>query len=464
MVLAAEVLKVFQSIFTDLNQHGLKFNSSIRRQDANGGHTVIQFVMSQLKDNNLSPAANHVVDPFLAKALLLKSKSNFHDFTKTFKNALISEVTEAILINILSNGQYTIQDILVEKSQQISNWLNQTDEHYKVVLRIFTALAKTGINEWDYKELNIFERSLMAHRSGVSAEEFLSRLFHCSTYTADFNKNLSKPELIQLAESFSLSLSFSIWRPIHIDDLALQDATWLNSPFLPINFMKMWGAYKYTTRDASSVDFFSRSANFPNPTQVDPTIVKKYQDLFIEVPELFFPMRKIMKGLWEVYSSSNEPDFVGISQSLDGLHDIFIGMDGIIGEAPSGVGHRKYFIKMWIGILNSLNYTKHPNANSNKKIINGMYDLRCELAHGTNRTIEELVKKLKISLGDSFNPGSYDYKSLGYVLSEFLKNIFSEIINLNNFPQLISNQSKTLENGKRIDRIITWLKKLKSKS
>jgi hypothetical protein len=103
-------------------------------------------------------------------------------------------------------------------------------------------------------------------------------------------------------------------------------------------------------------------------------------------------------------------------------------MDGFVGETPEGIGHRKYFCKMWRGLLDSLVFEKRPKANSNKKIIEAMYDLRCALAHGDFTQIENLSSRLKSVLGDFINPGRFDPTNVGMELGDFLKLAFDAII------------------------------------
>ena len=163
-------------------------------------------------------------------------------------------------------------------------------------------------------------------------------------------------------------------------------------------------------------------------------------------------MKRIFKGLYEILSSNNEAEFVQESQAFDCLHDIFIGMDGFIGEAPRGVGHRKFFVQIWRKILDNSNLNKHPAANSNKKIVDAIYDLRCELAHGTNSSVNQRVEKLKKMLGDNYNKGSYDAKSLGFSLNLFLKYVFNSIIDNSSFYDNLVEYKMSLLKPRMIDK------------
>lgn len=461
--LNSHVLAIFNSIHTDLQINGKWHETKVVRQNPDGGYADCRFPLYSFQFEDLSEHTKDLMKLLLGMQVCISKRLRYVDFDNMIKAAFCREFTESLMISyVWDAGLHNFQSILKEKASEIENWFKNEDLYIRVRMRIFTELPKKNIPEWEYDNLTIGEKTLLAHRSGISSDEFLSRLFHSSSFFRELRANETKNQLMLEVDKYIATLSLALWRPIHLDDLYLEDKVWKNSPFIPFTYMRMHGAYKYSGRDASSVDFHSSilSKDFAHQVEVDWEKFYKVKNLINAKPELLYPVKKIFKGLYLVLSSTNEPEFVSESQAFDGLHDIFIGLDGMIGEPPKGVGHRKFFEQMWRKILNDLNIEKSPRANSNNKIVAAIYDLRCELAHGTNHTVHIKVRRLKTVLGDNFNPGLFDSKSLGFSLNIFLNKVFTGIILDTNFSHKLDLHKNRLNRTIFIIRLMQNFKKL----
>lgn len=425
-----DVRKILNSFYSDLQNQQVWYNSRIVRQEPHGGFTTIDFKSPPFGIDSLSEASKQMYLEFMKTDIAKKVSHVFNNLHNDLLPALIQECLDVFLNVVLTMNHQLTASFLDDSAKRISNWLEIEPKKSECIIRLLTELPKKDILHWKYYEILTHERSLMAHRSGITADEFLHRLFHTTTFKFELESNENYSQLMGKIEKFVTSLSYAMWRPIQIDEIQVKNVEWSNCPFLPMFFVRRHGSYKSHTVEAGTVDFFSRSHdnNFVGFGQaINTEKFEKYHKLIEARPELMFPMKKLMRGLFEILSSISHAEHIKFSQSLDGIHDVLIGMDGFIGETPEGIGHRTYFSKMWRGILDSLDFEKRPKANSNKKIVEAMYDLRCALAHGDFTQVENLSSRLKSVLGDFINPGKTDPTSVGIEIADFLKLAFDAI-------------------------------------
>lgn len=414
-VLQQRVLALLEQLTTFM--HGSPSNPfRVTRQMENGGYSDIRINMPELRKEEL-PLEIVEALKLLHEEIAGKKNIPFDDFQASILNELRDNFIKSAVFGVDSRF------LITAAADAISSWATLEDSYY-VDVRFLTQLPPQYIGNWQVRELDVVERTLIALRSGLDPSSYLDRLSASTTVRSILPPNQSKMDLIKEVDYFLLALSYALWRPLHLEDITLRNRVWQNCLAVPFRLARMWGAYDYSTRDVSAVSFLSNGDPFFQQQIVDRNVYDHYYSFFRDYPEVYSPCRKIMKGLWKVLSAVNKIDYGLSPQDLDSILDILIGMDGLIGKTPERYGNRRYFRDMWTLLLSDWPKAFNPKAKKASTVLDRLYDLRCELAHGSYLSVGKSAWKAISALGFSIDEGMITESVVGRILNELLKSTF----------------------------------------
>jgi len=396
-----------------------KHIGNIVRQEASGAHTNIQYESFNFEEANLSDD--------------LKKKLN-EDYSEV-KLAIIRSAQmiylNSVIINAPQNPMQSpnLKALIQREASNIQKYLKGYEEYY-VEVTIFTELDRGfSVPPWSRVIHNIYEMTVKAHQSGIAPSEYLSRMFHSSTFSkplSDF-ANPTPEGVIDEVELFVLSLSLGLVRPITLDDVSITAKYWKYNPSRPFHFPKMWGQWNGSTRDASSNKFWAQnlSNSFMQPEgPEEATKCQEWNALLQISPGARHPLGMILRGVWNIFSSSNNPIYISKNQCLSGITDILHGMEGLTRKSNMSEDnqYRLKFQNSWKKIIETI-APYHKDTRSSRKVTERLYSLRNTVAHGGVDTLSSQLKNLKLALGDSWNRTHYDIQSTSFELARWVLHV-----------------------------------------
>lgn len=391
------------------------FSGEIVRIEPSGAHTRIAF-----NHPNVSAADVPNITPLQISGCDQDS----------FKAAVASSAVNALLAGALQQIDFRsdkFYPLLLKKGNEIALWYHG-QRACNVKLRILGNLPElTKVGIWDEYKIDCLEGSIKAYQSGVGTQAFHTRLVTSRTFStaiSNLGPDITKSKIINAAFTLVAALSLSLNIPLMLDDVSVGNPVWEQAPDRPFSFFRRWGAFSQNPMDASTATFSA------NPSlSFDPLDIKTFEmrintwfSIFAEKPALLPAFQKILKGLWEILSSSNEPEFAADQRAADGLLDCLVGMEGIlipIKDAPPTTR----FIRLWKKLLTGLN----APLRSPRRSAEELYNLRSVLAHGNSVDLAQQLSATKKILGDSVNPSSYRPYDVGWQLQRTLGEAFERI-------------------------------------
>jgi len=421
----------------------IKYPSLITAQGVDGSHNIIQFETMNFSKEIIHDSID-IINFF---------ENLFVNDKEMFFNAIIN-TCQIIYLTHSINRQLNIDDICTEYATIIENFL-LNKEQYFVEIRVFPEITHIkNPSGWHQHHYNNIEKSIFAHKSGISSSDFLKRLANSVVFRKNLNKfiNKSYDGVVEEVERDLVAFGLGLKYPVVLDEIKIISEPWFAYPSSPFQFQKMWGYWENNTYDANTAQFFSRQRCPPFDYTDHSEDITKWSNLLSEkdMKGAIFPFTLILRGLLNMLSSVNGISFGNRNKALIGIHDALVGMDGLIRYLrEEKYGHQKVFIKTWKDIVKKLGYCSH------KSIIKNLYFLRCSLAHGDPDDVKSQLKNAKLILGDKYNKNNYDAPSFGWEFGHFLIKVIELF---SNEPELLRNLYQIKNNNSFFTKILQFLK------
>ncbi len=389
----------------------------ITKQEISGAHTNIYFEGFNFTEEYLDT----------------ETINELNSVYKEYKQNILNTCQMIYLNAILNAGQnhpmhpHILTPLVLKEARNIELSLTGSEE-FLVSVTVLTEIDRSfTFKDWKRVHYDIYQKSIKAHQSGITASEYLSRMFHSTTFEKPLKlfKNQNPQAVVDEVEIFVLSLSLGLRRPIALDDISIRPRYWIQTPSYPFVFPRMWGHYQGTTREASSTKFWAQtriSNSFMKPENVqDMRSCEDWKNILSSSPGAKYPLNTILRGVWQIFASSNSPFYLSKSQCISGITDILHGMEGLTRRSSLSEDnqYRIKFQKSWKKIIEG-HSPYRPKTLSANNLCGKLYSLRNVIAHGGIESLDENLKKVKIALGDSWNPNDFSSQSTAFELATWV--------------------------------------------
>lgn len=377
----------------------IKYLSLITAQGADGSHNIIQFETMNFSKEIIHDSID-IINFF---------ENLFANDKEIFFNAVIN-TCQIIYLTHSINRQLNIDDICGEHATKIGKFL-QNKEQYFVEIRVFPEITHIkNPSGWLQHHYSNIEKSIFAHKSGISSSDFLKLLANSVVFRKNLNNfNIKTYDgIVEAVERDLVAFGLGLKYPVVLDEIKIISEPWFDYPPPPFQFQKRWGYWDNNTYDANTAQFFS-GQKYPLFDYTDHSNeITKWTNLLSEkdMKGAVFPFTLILRGLLNMLSSVNGTSLGNRSKALIGIHDALVGMDGLVRYLRKGskkiyIKHKDCFINGWKNILSEIGF-KNIDL-----ILDKLYLLRCSLAHGDpddiNKNLEEALRELDSSNNELLN-------------------------------------------------------------
>lgn len=319
-----EINRIADALFSTIRDAIVSgmFRSSITRVEPSRGFTHVQFSSPNFSLEHLSPSAKELVSELTANGHPNFSAGIIQACIDIYLCSVLETTTDFHEANIINKCR--------ESAVQLKAIIDGAEISYSLSVRILPEVEEISqVAGWRKVEKDRFTMSLKAHRSGMSAEEFLHRLFQSTTFTVPLDRNPDEEAVLTLVESFKLSIGLALKRAVQIDEIEVAVSPWPYYPTEVYRPMRMWGAWDVNHHSAHAVSFFS-NPHFSGVSPQSSEIAEKWFNILRNTSSSHYTLGLIMSGIWLALEASNFDGLVRRNKSLQGMHLILTGLEGLI--------------------------------------------------------------------------------------------------------------------------------------
>lgn len=333
-----------------------------------------------------------------------------------------------------------------QNSRQIALWVCDSgcETEFQIdLMPIPNLVGAAQIGPWKPVHHDWISASREVHWSQQSGQEGLTRIVTSQRFARKVDPRDTLENLVLEAENLTLALSLGCRQPFLLEQAKSVRVPWAFAPGnfsfnIPIGPTPNWSS----PRLASMVQFTAGcflDENTRKLGEVDPEALLRSNHWFTALQQhlgLAYSLKLVVRGLWLTFGSHQESWIRQRSTALDGIHNLLVGLEGLNSackskkNGPPGTIFKNVWTSVWKQAKSKEVSPFFSKVIDIEESLKSFWDLRNALAHGDPRQINELLRRVKVGLGDFLNPGSYDAINVGQSIACIIFGLL-EVLRLN---------------------------------